>query len=143
MSRIDICVPELGEASPQAVVSRWLRTVGDRVAAGDVLVELQTDKVDTEIAAEADGWLAEIHASRGATVVSGERIASLETTPGIVPSAPVAPPGPPAVRCLRCGAPMEPASTSLSAFSLARPVRVLVCRACGHLEMVAEDPRTF
>ena len=143
VARIEVRIPDLGEASPQALLCRWRKAVGDRVVAGDVLAEAQTDKVDLEIAADVDGWLTAIHVPAGAPVVAGEVIAAIETAPGILSSAPVAPPAPPGVPCLRCGAPMEPARTSAPALSVVGRIRFLVCRACGRVEMVAEDPATL
>lgn len=141
MSRIEIRVPPLGEAAPQAVVARWYRQPGAYVKKDDVLAELSTDKVDIEVAAPADGWLAAIHAPEGATAAAGELLALLETTPGLV-SAPIAPPRPEA-SCLRCGVRMEPANTSPAGLPFASRVRLLVCRTCGRVEMMAEDPGAF
>jgi 2-oxoglutarate dehydrogenase E2 component (dihydrolipoamide succinyltransferase) len=142
MSRIEIRVPPLGEAAPQAVVARWYRQPGEYVARDQVLAELSTDKVDIEVAATADGWLAAIHAPEGTTVAVDELIALLETTPGLV-SAPVAPPRPPEASCLRCGVRMEPANTSPAGLPFASRVRLFVCRTCGRVEMIAEDPGAF
>lgn len=142
MSRIEIRVPPLGEAAPQAVVSRWCMQPGEHVTRDQVLAELSTDKVDLEVAAPADGWLAAIHAPEGATVAAGELLAVLETTPGLVP-APVAPPTRPEVGCLRCGVRMEPANTSPAGLPFASRVRLFVCRTCGRVEMIAEDPGAF
>jgi len=47
---IEITVPELGESVLEATVSRWLKKEGDSVNVGDVLVELETDKVNLEVA---------------------------------------------------------------------------------------------
>ena len=49
---INIVVPQLGESVVEARVARWIKKVGDAVAAGDALVELETEKVDLEVSAE-------------------------------------------------------------------------------------------
>jgi 2-oxoglutarate dehydrogenase E2 component (dihydrolipoamide succinyltransferase) len=65
---IAIKVPPLGESIVEATVSRWLKQEGDAVAAGDTLVELETDKVTLEVNAPAAGVLGEIVAREGETV---------------------------------------------------------------------------
>ena len=57
---VQITVPELGESVVEATVGEWLKSVGDTVAIGDVLVELQTDKVDLEVNADVAGILIQI-----------------------------------------------------------------------------------
>ena len=51
----NIVVPELGESVIEATVSRWLRQPGERVTAGEPLVELETEKVNLEVAADRNG----------------------------------------------------------------------------------------
>lgn len=64
----EIRVPTLGESVTEATVGRWLKNVGDAVAADEPLVELETDKVSVEVPAPAAGVLAEITAKAGDTV---------------------------------------------------------------------------
>jgi 2-oxoglutarate dehydrogenase E2 component (dihydrolipoamide succinyltransferase) len=73
----EIRVPELGESVVEATVGKWLKKVGDTVAAGDPLVSLETDKVDMEVAAEQTGVLARIDKGAGDTVAVGEVLGSL------------------------------------------------------------------
>jgi 2-oxoglutarate dehydrogenase E2 component (dihydrolipoamide succinyltransferase) len=67
----DIMTPALGESVTEATVARWTKKAGDAVRKDEVLVELETDKVSLEVAAPADGVLAEIAAEEGATVTPG------------------------------------------------------------------------
>ena len=67
----DILTPALGESVTEATVARWTKKAGDAVKKDEVLVELDTDKVSLEVAAPADGVLAEIKAADGATVTPG------------------------------------------------------------------------
>jgi 2-oxoglutarate dehydrogenase E2 component (dihydrolipoamide succinyltransferase) len=67
----DIMTPALGESVTEATVARWAKKPGDAVAKDEVLVELETDKVNLEVAASEDGVLADIAAEEGATVVPG------------------------------------------------------------------------
>jgi 2-oxoglutarate dehydrogenase E2 component (dihydrolipoamide succinyltransferase) len=68
----NIVVPELGESVVEARVARWLKKAGDPVAAGETLVELETEKVDLEVSAEKAGVLASILQGEGADVKIGE-----------------------------------------------------------------------
>ena len=63
-----IVVPELGESVIEATVGRWLKKEGDPVSVGDVVVELETDKVDLEVGAERAGVLARIERKQGQDV---------------------------------------------------------------------------
>ncbi|HEX3699968.1 MAG TPA: 2-oxoglutarate dehydrogenase complex dihydrolipoyllysine-residue succinyltransferase [Phenylobacterium sp.] len=67
----DIMTPALGESVTEATVARWAKKAGDQVRKDEILVELETDKVSLEVAAPADGVLAEIDAEEGATVGPG------------------------------------------------------------------------
>src|SRR5436190_16894457 len=67
----DIMTPTLGESVTEATVAKWTKKAGDAVRKDEVLVELETDKVSLEVAAPADGVLAEIAADEGATVTPG------------------------------------------------------------------------
>jgi len=69
---IKIVVPELGESVLEATVSRWLKKEGDFVNVGDVLVELETDKVNLEVGAKGAGILQQIAASEGKDVKVGD-----------------------------------------------------------------------
>jgi len=75
---IEILVPEMGESVVEATVGRWLVEAGTAVKAGQPLVELETDKVDLEVAADRDGVLAEILVEAGADVKIGDVLGKLE-----------------------------------------------------------------
>ena len=75
---IEVVVPELGESVIEATVGRWLVQAGAHVEAGELLVELQTDKVDLEVSAEQAGTLAQILHQEGADVEVGQVIALIE-----------------------------------------------------------------
>ena len=74
----NIVVPELGESVVEARVAKWLKKQGDQVAAGDPLVELETEKIDLEVSADRAGVLATIKHQEGADVKVGEVLAVLE-----------------------------------------------------------------
>ncbi|HZB82374.1 MAG TPA: 2-oxoglutarate dehydrogenase complex dihydrolipoyllysine-residue succinyltransferase [Rubrobacteraceae bacterium] len=74
---VEIHVPELGESVTDATVGRWLKSEGDRVTAGEPVVELETDKINFEVEAEQDGVLVSIAKGEGETVGVGEVIGTL------------------------------------------------------------------
>jgi 2-oxoglutarate dehydrogenase E2 component (dihydrolipoamide succinyltransferase) len=84
----DIMTPALGESVTEATVARWAKKPGDRVAKDEVLVELETDKVNLEVGAPEDGVLADILAEEGATIGPGTVLGHISA----VGAAPVAAP---------------------------------------------------
>ncbi len=79
---VDIVVPDVGESIVDARVSRWLRNEGDTVSAGEPLVELETDKIDVEVAAPRAGALARIVHQAGADVKIGEVLGTIDDSAG-------------------------------------------------------------
>jgi 2-oxoglutarate dehydrogenase E2 component (dihydrolipoamide succinyltransferase) len=73
-----IRVPEMGESVVSARVARWLKQEGERIAAGEPVVELETEKVDLEVTAEQDGVLRTILHREGDDVRIGEPLGTLE-----------------------------------------------------------------
>ncbi len=75
---VEITVPELGESVLEATVGEWLKEEGDTVAIGDALVQLETDKVDVEVGAEAAGVLVSIQRQTGEDVQIGDVLAIID-----------------------------------------------------------------
>jgi 2-oxoglutarate dehydrogenase E2 component (dihydrolipoamide succinyltransferase) len=75
---VNVVVPEVGESIVDARVSKWLKKEGDAVSVGDPLVELETDKIDLEVAAPQAGVLGRIAHGDGADVKVGEVLAVIE-----------------------------------------------------------------
>jgi 2-oxoglutarate dehydrogenase E2 component (dihydrolipoamide succinyltransferase) len=73
-----ILVPELGESVLEATVLRWLKKEGEPVNVGEVLVELETDKVNLEVGAKASGLLAKIEVPEGGDVKVGEVLGTID-----------------------------------------------------------------
>jgi len=71
----DVTLPALGESVTEGTVSRWLKQVGDEVQADEPLLEVSTDKVDTEIPSPASGTLLEIRVQQDETVEVGSVLA--------------------------------------------------------------------
>ena len=87
---VPVVVPRLGESVTEATINRWLKQPGDTVTCDEPLVEVSTDKVDTEIVAPIAGIVTEFSVAEGDTVVVGAQIAvirSAEAGPNGEPSA--------------------------------------------------------
>ncbi len=82
----DILVPAMGESITEGTISKWLVKVGDSVKQGDLLLELETDKVNLEISAEQDGVISEILANEGDTVKIGDPVGRIGAA-GAAPAA--------------------------------------------------------
>ncbi|MBM3689061.1 MAG: 2-oxoglutarate dehydrogenase, E2 component, dihydrolipoamide succinyltransferase [Actinobacteria bacterium] len=94
---VSVTLPALGESVTEGTVTRWLKKVGDTVAADEPLVEISTDKVDTEIPAPASGVLLSITAPEDATVPIGAELAVIAEAgeaPAAAPTPAAAPPAP-------------------------------------------------
>jgi len=100
-------VPELGESVVEARVARWLKNEGDHVAAGEALVELETEKIDLEVSADRAGVLTAIKHAAGADVKVGEVLALLEPAKAgaKAPAARAAAPAPPPAAAPAAAAP--------------------------------------
>lgn len=78
---IKIVVPELGESVVEATVARWLKREGDHVAVGEVVADLETDKVNLEVGAERTGVLVRIERKEGEDVKVGDVLGVIEEAP--------------------------------------------------------------
>ncbi|MCQ3929981.1 MAG: 2-oxo acid dehydrogenase subunit E2 [Chloroflexi bacterium] len=81
----NVIMPQLGESVVEGTVTRWLHQVGDTVREYEPLLEVSTDKVDTEVPAPAEGTLLEVYVQEGQTVKAGVLLAVIGK-PGEVPS---------------------------------------------------------
>ena len=86
----NIVVPELGESVIEATVAQWLKQEGDRVAAGDTVLELDTDKVTLEVAATQDGVVGRIQRQPGEPVKAGDVLGTIEEAGGATAAKPAA-----------------------------------------------------
>ncbi len=81
-------MPQLGETVTEGTITKWLKKVGDKVAIDEILFEVSTDKVDSEVPSTASGYLSQILAQEGDTVAVGTVIAVLSDAPGEPAAAP-------------------------------------------------------
>ncbi|MEH0543870.1 2-oxoglutarate dehydrogenase, E2 component, dihydrolipoamide succinyltransferase [Streptomyces sp. B21-105] len=109
----DVVLPALGESVTEGTVTRWLKSVGDSVEADEPLLEVSTDKVDTEIPAPTSGVLLEITVAEDETAEVGAKLAVIGA-PGAAPAAAAAPaapaPAPAAAPAAPAPAPAAPAA---------------------------------
>ena len=113
VSGTEVVMPALGESVTEGTVTTWLKSVGDAVEADEPLVEVSTDKVDSEVPAPASGFLAEIRVPEDETVEVGTVLAVITAqAPSAAPSepaAPVAPAAAPAAPAQQAPVPASPA----------------------------------
>jgi 2-oxoglutarate dehydrogenase E2 component (dihydrolipoamide succinyltransferase) len=74
---VEVKVPDMGESVIEATVARWMKQEGDTVAAGEPVVELETDKINLEVGAQQAGVLERIEKQVGDTVLVGDVLARL------------------------------------------------------------------
>ena len=141
---VTVTMPQLGESVTEGTVTRWLKQVGEEVRADEPLVEVSTDKVDTEIPAPASGVLLSIAAGEDETVAVGAPLgvigAAGDAPSGDAPAAPAAPEAaaPPAPAPAAVSA---PAPTPAVAAPPARPaVAPAAAAAAAALGSVPPDP---
>jgi 2-oxoglutarate dehydrogenase E2 component (dihydrolipoamide succinyltransferase) len=77
--KLDVLVPALGESVTEASVGKWYKKVGESVKADEILVELETDKITMEVAAEKSGVLDSISFETGSSVTVGTKLATIDT----------------------------------------------------------------
>ena len=113
VSGTEVVMPALGESVTEGTVTTWLKSVGDAVETDEPLVEVSTDKVDSEVPSPASGFLAEIRVPEDETVEVGTVLAVITAQdPSAAPSEPAAPAAPaaaPAAPAQQAPVPASPA----------------------------------
>src|SRR2546423_15654204 len=95
-SVVDVVMPQMGVSVSEGTVTRWLKQEGENVEADEPLLEISTDKVDTEVPSPASGTLTQILVQEGETVEVGPKLAQIGGAAGGAPEAPAGPQAPPA-----------------------------------------------
>src|SRR3990170_4294467 len=115
----DVIMPKMGDAMTEGKVLIWRKKVGDVVAQGEPIAEIETDKVNVDIEAEEAGTLVEIVVGEGQSAPVGAKIAAIGA-PGAQPAAtgPVAAPAKPGTPA---AAPSAPARAPVGASAAAAP----------------------
>jgi 2-oxoglutarate dehydrogenase E2 component (dihydrolipoamide succinyltransferase) len=83
-----VVLPALGESVTEGTVTRWLKAIGDSVAADEALLEVSTDKVDTEIPSPVAGILLEITVAEDGIALVGGQLGTIGAVSGSAPAAP-------------------------------------------------------
>ncbi|MFQ5641891.1 MAG: dihydrolipoamide acetyltransferase family protein, partial [bacterium] len=93
MAKVDMVMPQMGESIAEGTIIKWLKKEGEKVEKDEIILEISTDKVDSEIPSPQAGVVSKILASEGETVSVGSVIAHIEAG-GEAASAPVEAPRP-------------------------------------------------
>jgi pyruvate dehydrogenase E2 component (dihydrolipoamide acetyltransferase) len=117
----EILMPQLGETVTEGTITKWFKQVGDTVVADEVLYEVSTDKVDSEVPAPSAGVLQEIRVPEGETVPVGTVLAVIGAANGAPASAPAADAAPAAAPPAAEPAPAEPAAAEPAAADAQAP----------------------
>ncbi|WP_419932676.1 dihydrolipoamide acetyltransferase family protein [Candidatus Poriferisodalis sp.] len=111
----DLVLPQLGETVTEGTITRWFKNPGDSISVGEMLYEVSTDKVDSEVPSPMEGVLTEIRVPEGETVDVGTVLAIVELAEGAVA------PSPDAAIPVASPAPAEPAAAPAAAPAPADP----------------------
>ncbi|MBA6155275.1 2-oxo acid dehydrogenase subunit E2 [Tenacibaculum sp. S7007] len=82
MARYELKLPKMGESVAEATITSWVKEIGETIDIDDTVVEVATDKVDSEVPSEVEGKLVEVLFEKDAVVQVGETIAIIETEGG-------------------------------------------------------------
>ena len=83
--KVDIIMPKMGESINEGTIIKWHKKIGDKVKKDEIIYEISTDKVDTEIPSPEDGVLSDIKVFESETVLVGTVVAVIETNGESVP----------------------------------------------------------
>jgi 2-oxoglutarate dehydrogenase E2 component (dihydrolipoamide succinyltransferase) len=86
MAKFELKLPKMGESVAEATVTNWLKNIGDTIEADEAVLEIATDKVDSEVPSEVDGVLVEILFNTDDVVQVGQTLAVIETDADAVAS---------------------------------------------------------
>ena len=118
MAIVEVKVPQLSESVAEATMLQWKKKVGEAVAADEILIEIETDKVVLEVPAPSAGVISEILVADGGTVTAEQLIAHIDTDGKVAAGAPAAAAAPAPVASAPAAA---PAATSTSMAGVAMP----------------------
>ena len=88
MAKFELKLPKMGESVAEATVTNWLKNIGDTIEADEPVLEIATDKVDSEVPSEVDGVLVEILFNTDDVVQVGQTMAIIETNIDVVGETP-------------------------------------------------------
>ena len=91
---VDVVMPQMGVSVSEGTITKWLKQQGEQIEADEPLLEISTDKVDTEVPSPASGTLTQILVQEGETVEVGTKLAQIGGAPADNGQAQAAPPEP-------------------------------------------------
>lgn len=91
MARYELKLPKMGESVAEATITNWLKQPGDHISVDEAVLEIATDKVDSEVPSEVSGVLVEQLFQKDDVVQVGQTVAIIEVEGGVVVDAPSAP----------------------------------------------------
>ena len=97
-STVNVVLPALGESVTEGTITRWLKNVGDSVSLDEAIVEISTDKVDTELPSPAAGVITEIKVAQDQVAAVGAVLAVISSSAGAVAPKPATPAPAPVVQ---------------------------------------------
>jgi 2-oxoglutarate dehydrogenase E2 component (dihydrolipoamide succinyltransferase) len=115
MAQVELIMPKMGESVAEATIIKWLKKEGDKIAADETVLEIATDKVDSEIPSTAEGTLIKQLFNEGDVVQVGKAIAIISTDASATAAAPAETKAPAAVSAPTVNVQRETASVPLVA----------------------------
>ena len=119
---MNVLMPQLGETVTEGTVANWKKKVGDKVAADEIILDIETDKVSMEIPSPGDGFITQILVPEGTTVAVGTVLAVVESSMSAAASAPAPAPAPAAKAA--APAPAPAAAAAAPAAAVAAPAQL-------------------
>src|SRR5262249_14194838 len=119
---MDVLMPQLGETVAEGKITKWFKAAGDKVAPGDNLFEIETDKTSMEVPATEAGILAEVRVAAGESALVGAVVAVISDGSAPVKSAPAQTPAP-AAPSRAAAAPAAAAQVSAAVAATPAPPR--------------------
>ena len=141
MAIVEVKVPQLSESVAEATMLQWKKKVGDVVAADEILIEIETDKVVLEVPAPSAGVLSEILVADGGTVAAEQLIARIDTDGKVGAAAPAASAAAPAAATVKAAA--VPASSGMAGVAMPAAAKLMADNslAAGSVPGTGKDGR--
>jgi len=125
MAIVEVKVPQLSESVAEATMLQWKKKVGDSVAADEILIEIETDKVVLEVPAPSAGVLSEILVADGGTVIAEQLIARIDTDGKVAATATAAAPAKTAAPAASAAQASAPASNSMAGMAMPAAAKLM------------------
>ena len=143
MAIVEVKVPQLSESVAEATMLVWKKKVGDVVAADEILIEIETDKVVLEVPAPSAGVISEILIGDGATVLAEQLIARIDTDGKVAAAAPTAASAPAAAAAPAVAVAAAPVSNSMAGVAMPAAAKLMADNslATGSVSGTGKDGR--